>query len=180
MSEFEFLAVFVSIVFGIAVTHVLAGVMRSFYRGQRDTTHLVLTAFIFLVLVLNWWTTYTWRDQEVWSFELFLIIIIWAMSHYVAAITLYPPLASGDEHPFEYRRHWFYIAFLGICVTDTMQTVAAGNVFEPWYYLPFVLHYAALAVIALVARKPVVYYWTAWYLLVSIAAWSFIVRRFLG
>ena len=64
MSEFEYLAVFVSIIFGISVTHVLAGVIRSFYRGQRDETHFVLSAFLFLVLILDWWTGIQWRDQS--------------------------------------------------------------------------------------------------------------------
>ena len=47
MSEFEYLAVIVSVIFGISVTHILAGVIRSIYRGQIDETHFVLTAFSF-------------------------------------------------------------------------------------------------------------------------------------
>jgi hypothetical protein len=72
MSQFEYLAVFVSIVFGISVTHILAGVIRSIYRGRIDETHIVLTLFFFVVLILNWWTGYNWHDQEVWSFGLSL------------------------------------------------------------------------------------------------------------
>jgi hypothetical protein len=34
MSEFEYLAVFVSIIFGISVTHILAGAIRSIYRAE--------------------------------------------------------------------------------------------------------------------------------------------------
>lgn len=47
MSEFEYLAVFMSIIFGISTTHILSGVIRSIYRGQLDQTHFVLTAFFF-------------------------------------------------------------------------------------------------------------------------------------
>ena len=35
MSEFGYLAVFMSIIFGISTTHILAGVIRSIYRGQK-------------------------------------------------------------------------------------------------------------------------------------------------
>lgn len=179
MSEFEYISVFVSIIFGISVTHIMAGVMRSFYRGERDETILVLTAFLFLVLILNWWVSYTWRDEAIWSFERFLIILVWAVAHYVAAITLYPPLASGDEQPFTRRRHWFLWAFFGIAITDLMQAWAKGELLDPWYYLPFVSHYAVLALIGIALRKDAFYRWMAWYFLVSMSTWSFVVRRYL-
>lgn len=179
MSEFEFLSVLVSIIFGISITQLMAGVMRSFYRGTQDETILVLSAFLFLVLILNWWVSYTWREEIVWSFERYLMIIIWAVAHYVAAITLYPPTASGAEQPFIRRRHWFLWAFFGIAITDMLEAVAQGKLFEPWYYMPFVTHYAILALVGIALRKPAVYRWLAWYFLVSMAAWSFVVRRFL-
>ena len=107
MSQFEYLAVFVAIIFGISVTHILAGLIRSIYRQQIEETNFVLTAFFFLVLILNWWTGYSWQSQEVWSYGQFLVITIWSLAHYLAAITLYPPQAAGIEQPFEYRRNWF-------------------------------------------------------------------------
>ncbi len=180
MGEFEYLAVIISIIFGISVTHILAGVVRSIYQGQIDETHFVLTAFFFLVMILNWWTGYSWQSQEVWSFDLFLVIIIWSVTHYIAAITLYPPQAAGIEHPFDYRRNWFYWAFIGIVLMDILQTAARGHVFTPWFYLPFVLHYVAVGLLAIFVKKPGIHRWIAWYLFLSIAIWSFAVRRFLA
>ena len=179
MSEFEYLAVFVSIIFGISVTHVLAGVIRSFYRGQRDETHFVLSAFFFLVLILDWWTGFYWQDQAVWSFDLFLIIILWSVAHYVGAITLYPPLSAGVEHPFEYRRNWFLWAFIGVASMDIVQTWARGDLFTPWAYLPFVSHYIVVSLLAIVVNRPGFHRGMAWYLLASTTVWSFVVRRFL-
>ncbi len=179
MSEFEYLAVFVAIIFGISLTHILAGAIRSIYRGSIDENQLVWTFFILLVLILNWWTAYSWNDQVVWSFDLFLIILLWATSHYIAAITLYPPEASGAGHPFEHRRNWFLWSFIAIAVLDVAQTAARGDAFSPWYYLPFVSHYALLAFIATLVQKPAFHRWLAWYFLISISAWSLIIRRFL-
>ncbi len=179
MNEFEYLAVFVSIIFGISLTHILAGAIRSVYRGEFDEIHLVLTAFLFFVMVLNWWTGFSWQSQEVWSFDLFLVIILWAVSHYLAAITLYPPQAAGIDRQFEYRRNWFLWAFIGVASTDILQTAARGDAFSPWFYLPFVLHYIALALLAVFVNRPSLHRWIAWYFLVSIAVWSFVVRRFL-
>ncbi len=179
MSKFEYLAVILSIIFGISVTHILAGVIRSVYRGKTDETHFALTAFFFLVMILNWWTGYSWQSQEVWSFDLFLVIILWSVSHYIAAITLYPPQAGGTEPPFEYRRNWFLWAFIGVASMDILQTAARGDVFSPWFFLPFVLHYIALALIAIFVNRPSLHRWIAWYFLLSVAVWSFVVRRFL-
>ena len=179
MTEFEYLAVFVSIIFGISITHVLAGVIRSLYREDRDTTHYLLTVFFFLVLILNWWTGFSWGKQEVWSFDLFLIIILWAVSHYVAAITLYPPQSAGVEHPFEYRRNWFFWAFVGIVATDILQTAAAGALFTPWFYLPFVLHFAAACLLGIYVKSAVFHRWLASYFVIIMIVWSFGVRRLL-
>ena len=179
MTEFEYLAVFVSIIFGISVTHILAGTIRSFYRSESDLTHYLLTIFFFLVLILNWWTGFSWGKQEVWSFDLFLIIIIWAVSHYVAAITLYPPQSAGIEQPFEYRRNWFFWAFIGLIATDILQTAASGGLFTPWFYLPFVLHFVAACLLAIFIRAAIFHRWLAWYLVIVMTTWAFVVRRFL-
>ena len=180
MSKFEYLAVFVSIIFGISVTHILAGLIRSIYRRQFEETLLVLTGFFFLVLILDWWTGYSWHRQEVWSYEQFLIIIVWSLTHYVAAITLYPPQTTEIDYPFEDRRNRFLWAFMGVAATDILQTAARGDLFTPKIYLPFVLHYVAVPLLAILINRPRLYRWTAWYLFLSIAIWSFAVRRFMA
>jgi hypothetical protein len=180
VSQFEYLAVFISIIFGIAVTHIMAGVMRSLYRGERDVTHVVFAAFMFFTLSLNWWTSFRWAGNEVWSIEIFIVIILWAMMHYVAAIALYPPLSAGTEQPFEYRRRWFLIAVVSAGLLDIVHTWLLGKLLDPVTYLPFVLHYILLCGIAIGLQREVVYRWLAWYLLVSLLAWAFVVRRFIG
>jgi hypothetical protein len=179
MSEFEYLAVFMSIIFGISTTHVMAGVIRSIYRGEVNHTHFVLTAFFFVVLILDWWTGFYWAEQENWSFFHFSVIVVWSMAHYVGAITLYPPLSAGVEHPFEYRHNWFLIAFIGIAAMDIAQTWVRGDLFSPRTYLPFVGHYIVVALLALYVNKPLFHRVMAWYLLVTTISWSFIERLFL-
>ncbi|MFQ5546673.1 MAG: hypothetical protein ACE5FV_00165 [Woeseia sp.] len=179
MNEFEYLAVFVSIIFGISLTHVLRGAIRSVYRRTVNDIHLVWTGFILMVMILNWWTLFPWSEQTIWSFYKFLVIILWSVAHYLAAITLYPPQAAGTESPFEYRRNWFLWAFAGLVLMDILQTAARGGLFVPWYYLPFVLHFALLALLGVFLQKPVFHRWLAWYFLIVIVVWSLIVRRFL-
>lgn len=176
MSEFEYLAVFMSIIFGISTTHVMAGVIRSIYRGEINHTHFVLTAFFFVVLILDWWIGFYWAEHQGWSFIHFIVIVLWSMAHYVGAITLYPPLSAGVEHPFEYRHKWFLLAFIGVAVMDIAQTWVRGDLFNPPTYLPFVAHYIVVVSLALYINKPVFHRVMAWYLLLTTVSWSVIQR----
>ena len=82
MSEFEYLAVFMSIIFGISTTHVMAGVIRSIYRGDPFdppahlpfVSHYVVVALLALFVdkplfhrIMAWYlllTTITWSFVE--------------------------------------------------------------------------------------------------------------------
>ncbi len=180
MSQFEYLAVFISIIFGISLAHVLTGVLRSLYKGIIDDIHLVLTAYFFVVLLINWWTAYSWQSEEVWTFDLFLVVILWSVAHLVAAITLYPPQTAGDSTPLEFRRNWFlWAGVIGTSLMDVIQTAARGELFSPWYYLPFVMQYVVLALLAIRLNNTSLVRWLAWYFLISLTVWSLVVRRFL-
>jgi hypothetical protein len=180
MTEFEYLAVFMSIIFGISTTHILTGAIRSIYRGQVNHTHFVLTAFFFFVLILNWWVGFKWAQNEIWHFGHFIVIVIWSISHYVAAITLYPPQAASAEHPFEYRHNWFLIAFSAAAALDIAQTSVRGDLFNPPAYLPFVSHYIVVSMIAIFINKKMFHRVLAWYLLLVTITWTFIQRFFLN
>ncbi len=179
MSEFEYLAVFVSIIFGISVTHLLAGAVRSVYDGEVIHTRVVLTLFLFQVLVLNWWTLFFENETVRWNLVVFTIVIAWSVIHYIAAITLYPPRSAHSQASYEFRPRWFLWAFMGIAATDILQTAARGGLYTPWYYLPYVLHYIIVSGIGVTLNRPRLYRVIAWYLLVITVLWAFGARRFL-
>jgi hypothetical protein len=54
-----------------------------------------------------------------------------------------------------------------------------GKLFTPWYYLPFVMHYGVLAILAARIRSRLFQRLVAWWFLLSVVAWSMGVRRFL-
>ena len=102
--------------------------------------------------------------------------MLWSLTFYVMSIALYPPddsQARGGE--FDYR--WFYWAALATCVLDILWTATRGALLDPWYYLPFVGHYAALFALLIAVRNPALRRAVAWWLLVSILVWAFVVRR---
>lgn len=179
MSEFEYLAVFVSIIFGISITHLLAGAIRSVYDDQVNHTRVVLTVFIFMVLILNWWTLFFEHEKVSWDLTVFTTVIVWSVTHYVAAITLYPPRSAHSQESYAFRPRWFLWAFVGVAATDILQTTARGGLFTEWTYLPFVCHYIVVTAIAIALNRRVVYRVIAWYLLVVTVLWAFGMRNLL-
>src|SRR5436190_9009708 len=83
MSSFEFIAALMSIIIGLGVTNLLAGAGRAFYRRKEnplDEVHIVLTLATLLLLVLQWWVTFKWNTEVTWSFDRFLVLIVWTIN----------------------------------------------------------------------------------------------------
>lgn len=179
MTEFEYLSVLTSIIFGLGLTHILTGSIRAIYARKAGEIQLVYTAFVLLILVLNWWVAFSWRDHPNWSFDAFLLMVCWSIANFTLAITLYPPNTSGSVE-FDAHRDWFLWAFFLMGLLDIAQTAASGDLFHPWYYLPFVGHYIVLALLAIRFKQPRFQRAVAWWLLSSILIWALVVRRFLA
>ena len=98
MGEFDFISVLISLIIGLGITNLLSGAGRAFYRRQKspiDEVHMVLTAATLLILVLNWWVIFSWRTETNWTFEKFLVLIVWMVSLFMLTIFLYPPDLVG-------------------------------------------------------------------------------------
>lgn len=186
MTEFEYLAVIVSVVVGLGVTHLLAGIGRTIHRRkdeQLDTIHVLWTAATFVILVLNWWVFFESRTMTRWSFGVFLVVVGWAVLYYLMAVILYPPdLQSGEYYGqvFEGNRNWFLSLLMASLVADIGLTAIRGDLWSPPQYLPAVLHVVALSAIGLVVRTRRYHLFLAGYVLVFSLSWSLVVRRFLS
>jgi hypothetical protein len=178
MSEFEFLSVLVSIIFGFGLTHILRGSVSQDFRTKALDLRLAYAGFFVVVLVLNWWVFFSWRNNEAWSFEVFLVLVLWAICHYAVAITLYRPDDRESDSRFE--MHLFLLAFVVTGLFDILQTAMRGTLFEPWYYLPFVGQYIVLSGAGYFIRSAAFHRFLSTWFLVSILCWALIVRRFLA
>ena len=67
MSEFEYVAVLLSIVFGLAITQLLSGTVRLFFEDRVDDVRLGWALAVTLALIINWWSFFQWRDAEQWA-----------------------------------------------------------------------------------------------------------------
>jgi hypothetical protein len=185
MSSFEFIVTLMSIIVGLGVTNLLAGAGRAFYRRQRnpmDEVHIVFTAATLLLLVLQWWVTFKWNTDVKWSFDEFLVLIVWTIALYMLTVFLYPPdLSEEEEHQarFERNRSGYYSVFIVMCLLDIVQTGVRGELWRPIWYVPFVSQYALIAGCGLIARRRGYDRFFAWYLLITLLIWALGVRRYL-
>jgi len=186
VSEFEFISVLISMIVSLGIAQLLRGVAQAVHERKQapiDSVHLVWTAGVFLNLVLNWWVLFSWRDHEVWSFTLFLSLILWAVALYLPVVFLYPPQKPANESwaaVYASNRQWFLGAFALFAAADIWVTALRGGLFDPPVYLAFVGHYLILWVAGVFIASPRYHKFLAWYTLLSLATWSFVVRRFLS
>jgi hypothetical protein len=186
LSQFEFLAVLLAIVLGLAITHLLRGVVQVISE-RRDVpispTHASWTAFILVVIVLDWWVLYSWRDREAWTLEVYLVQMAWAITHYLIAVLLYPPQREAREAWIDFfgrHRHWFIGTVLALFVLDAVHTALEANPAEsPWYPMYIGLNVLPLTMGLAVGR--VRYHrFLSGYCLAVLIVWALVARRFLS
>jgi hypothetical protein len=178
MSEFEFLAVLLSIVFGLALTQLLSGAVRLFYEDRIDDVHLAWALVVGLALIINWWGFFQWSDVGQWRFELYAFLMVWATTHYALAASLFPIASAGRVEP-ERERKVFLVAFLAVLGIDVIEAGLRDGLFSPWYYLPGVATWAFAAAVALIVRQRRIERLAAWFTFLSILFFALVARRLL-
>jgi hypothetical protein len=101
MNAFEYLSVLISIILALGMTRLLAGVgemLQARSRCRVYWVHAIWIVNLFLSLVIQWWILYRWRNQQSWTFFLFVFVLI-------APTILYLAITSNE------RYHQFYAIF---------------------------------------------------------------------
>ena len=109
MDPFSYLSVLISIILALGMMRVLAGVgeMLQARSGRRlYWVHAVWVVNLFLYLVVAWWIFYRWRNQQPWTFFLFIFVLISLTILYLASIVLFPPASSLGEF-VNYKTHYY-------------------------------------------------------------------------
>jgi len=128
MSAFEYLAVLISIVIGLAITHILGGIARIISHPSRYRVywlHLLWTAYVFLYLVYFWWFSFWMNRVEVWTPLLFSFLILYAVISYVICAVLIPadfPEDGDFRQYFFSRRRWFFGLLLAQVFIDAVDS----------------------------------------------------------
>ena len=160
MDPFSYLSVLISIILALGMTRVLAGVgemLQARSRRRLYWVHAVWVVNLFLYLVVAWWIFYRWRNEQPWTFFLFIFVLISPTILYLASIILFPPESAPNEF-VDYKTHYysnhraFFVLFALFTPVDFLDTLLKGIphflALGPLYFISGGLFFAGLAMAA--------------------------------
>lgn len=134
MDPFSYLSVLISIVLALGMTRVLAGVgemLQARSRRRIYWVHVVWIGNLFIYLVMAWWIFYRWRNQQPWTFFLFVFVLISPTILFLASLILFPREGALDES-VNYKTHFyanhraFFILMALFGPVDIVDTLLKG------------------------------------------------------
>ncbi len=133
MDAFEYVMVLISIIVGLAITHVLNALAAAVHRlrGHGDPLRLEAVYLLWIGFVTTWLVSFWWWEfkfQEVtvdWSFGLYLFLITYAVSLFLVAAVLVPHRMDRVSDSYAYfmeGRKWFFGGLVCLVVLDTLDS----------------------------------------------------------
>jgi hypothetical protein len=134
MAAFEYLSVLISIILALGMTRVLGGVgemLQARSRRRIYWVHAIWIINLFLYMVIAWWIFYRWRNQQPWTFFLFVFVLISPTLLYLASLLLFP--REGDvDLAVNYKTHYyanhraFFVLFALFTPVDFVDSLLKG------------------------------------------------------
>ena len=126
MSQFEFIAVLVSVVTGLGIVRLLSGIAQLLNEGVKPYwIHLLWTWNVFQFIVFYWWFFWRWSAITEWNLLLFLFVLIYAVVVYLMCALLYPAVEKSKnfELVFYEKKNWFFGFWVLVMTIDIVDTV---------------------------------------------------------
>lgn len=158
MGVFEYIGVLISVIMGLAITHLAVGASKLIQN--RDTARLCLphalwTLNVLLYILMIWWSMFWWSGLEDWSAFYYLGITLYAIVLFLMSAMLYPYDMEKDidiEAYFFKNRGWFFALMVVAWLLDIPETLAKDITdlrAVPPRYLVFALSMIGLAIIGI-------------------------------
>jgi hypothetical protein len=154
---FEYVMVLASIIVGLGLTHLLQGVSLVAIFPARTKPywiHLVWVAYMFLTAVMWWWFEFRFHTVEVWTFSLFLFVLVYAFIIYLMCAWLFPGKVDerdGYKDYFYSRRAWFFGLLAAYLLIDLVDTLLKGPSHFASLGLEYPIATVSFTVLALIA-----------------------------
>jgi hypothetical protein len=190
MGAFEYLSVLISIILALGMTRVLAGVGEMLQACSHRRLYWVHTIWIinlFLYLVIARWIFYRWRNQQPWTFLLFVFVLISPTILYLASLLLFQRESDADL-AIDYKTHYyanhraFFILFGLFTPVDVVDSLLKGVphflALGPAYFISALLYFAGL-VTAAITRDERYHEFYAVFFLVQTIVISFLIFQVL-
>ncbi len=161
---FNYVAVLVSIVTGLAATRLMSALSEMIQFANRPRAywiHVLWILTLFIELMLYWWVLYRWHSAPAWNFFLFVWVTIPGILVYLASAVLFPgeleATGSPDWRDYYYKnRRGFFFIFGAIAPLDIIDTLLKGRqhfIDQGPLYLPFITVWALGSVVAGLTRN---------------------------
>jgi hypothetical protein len=165
MAAFEYLSVLISIILALGMTQVLGGVgemLQARFHRRIYWVHAIWIINLFLYLVIAWWIFYRWRNQQPWTFFLFVFVLISPTLLYLASLLLFPR-ESDIDRAIDYKTHYyanhraFFILFALFTPVDIADSLLKGVphflTLGPIYFISNVLYFVGLTTAAITRNE---------------------------
>ena len=133
MEMFEYVAVLTSIIIGLGITHLLQGVARLIQQpGEAHVywVHLAWVLYTFTQTIFWWWFEFRLGAVGVWTFQLYLFVVFYAVLIYLQCALLFPSSLDkfdGFRDYFYSRRAWFFGVWVLVVLVDTGDSWFKGS-----------------------------------------------------
>jgi hypothetical protein len=135
VTPFEHLAVLISIVLGLGLTHLLASVHKVIQARARVRFYwlpIVWVVLLFISQIEWWWASFALRTETKWNFFYFLFVLLSPVSLYLAAAFALPDVETDRDYDlrayYYENRGWFFAVLASSPALDAVRRgVQAGS-----------------------------------------------------
>lgn len=167
MTPFEFLAMAISVIMGLAITNLVSGIGITIRQIKSKNNYWVHSLWIYNILIYLsgvWWALFKWSAKEDWGFSNFLFLIIYATFIYLLTDFLVPRKMNSvinlKKHFKDNRKMFFGILFLSIImdIIETNMLELAGLRILPPYFTIIMVSFSILALLGFLTKNKIVNY----------------------
>jgi len=133
MTPFEFLAIAISVIFGLAISRLISGIGLAFRQIKSKKyywLHGIWMVNMLILLSANWWSLYAWSKFENWNIIYFGLLIIYTISLFLISDFLVPQKLDNTLNTKEYfndNKTYFLVLVLISLVVDFFETRSLAN-----------------------------------------------------
>jgi hypothetical protein len=133
VNVFGYLTVLISIILGLGIAHLLAGVARAVSR--RKTTVFYWPTFVWILVLLIlivqvWWVDFALSRQTQWTLPGFASTLLIPATLYFMSFLILPETSDMRETYFE-NRVWFFSLLVAVPIFGSLQQLLAeGHVHQ--------------------------------------------------
>jgi hypothetical protein len=160
VESFDYLSVLLSVIIGLAITQVLLGFRRLILTRMKVKLYLptvIWAGLTLLIAIQAWWANFGLRTRGNWTFLAFIVIVLQAISVYMATAVVLPDIAGDSivdlrDHYFAHRS-WFFGFMLGSAVFSAAKEFALKGYLPTGLNGEFHVIFVLAAIVAAITRR---------------------------